>query len=69
MIKAIKFYINQFIDWCYFGKITSKIVCLDGGCASEIEYRSRNNELVGYWAYGCFDPAFPYPRGRKRPTK
>jgi hypothetical protein len=68
-LKRLRYQFNQFIDWGYFGKVTSKVKSWDGGCESEIEYRGRNNKVVGYWAYGYYDPFLPYPRGLKRPTK
>jgi hypothetical protein len=68
IFRRIRYYINKFIDWCYFGKITCKVISWDGGCESEIEFRGRNNEVVGYWAYGYYDPYMPYPRGLQRPT-
>lgn len=27
---------------------------------AEIEYTNDSGEIVGYWAYGSFDPAYPY---------
>lgn len=49
-----------FWQWLRFGKITSRVVCVDCGVASEIAYHGRNNKIVGYWAYGSFDPSYPY---------
>lgn len=46
--------------WARFGTITETVKSVDGGVASEIEYRGRGDKIVGYWAYGSFDPAFPY---------
>lgn len=43
-----------------FGNLEEVVKAVDGGVASEIEYRGRGGQLVGYWAYGSFDPAFPY---------
>lgn len=69
ILKRIRFYWNRFLDWCYFGNVTSHTKAIDGGVESEIEYRGRNNKIVGYWAYGSYDPSLPYPRGLQRPTK
>ena len=33
---------------------------------AEIEYRDKDNVLVGFWAYGSWDPYHPY-RGQRRP--
>ena len=35
----------------------------DGGYASEIEYKDENGIVVGYWAYGNYDPELPYQGG------
>jgi len=43
-----------------FGDITETIKSVDGGAVSEIEYRGRRGMIVGYWAYGHFDPSMPY---------
>lgn len=46
--------------WIRFGKIHSVIRSIDGDVASEIEYIDHYGKAVGYWAYGKFDPAYPY---------
>ena len=33
---------------------------IDGGAVSEVAYIGRFGRIVGYWAYGHFDPAMPY---------
>lgn len=43
-----------------FGEIRQEIRSIDGGVASEVAYYGRNGVLVGYWAYGSFDPWMPY---------
>ena len=30
------------------------------GVVSEVEYRDENGVVVGYWAFGSFDPNLPY---------
>lgn len=47
-------------QWLRFGDITETVKSVDGGVVSEVEYRGRGGLIVGYWAYGHFDPAFPY---------
>ena len=47
-------------QWLRFGQITETVKAVDGGVASEIEYRGRFGWVVGYWAYGHFDPSLPY---------
>lgn len=47
--------------WIRFGTITERVVGTAGHCVpAEIEYRGRRGKVVGYWAYGSFDPALPY---------
>lgn len=40
--------------------VTETIKAIDGGVPSEIEYRDESGEVVGYWAYGYYDPSLPY---------
>jgi hypothetical protein len=47
-------------QWLRFGDITETTKAVDGGVVSEVEYRGRNDKVIGYWAYGYFDPAYPY---------
>lgn len=49
--------------WFRFGKITARVVSHDGGYPSEIEYRDSDGYLIGYWAFGYFDPKLPYQGG------
>lgn len=57
MIRAFK----RFYRYTRFGKITERIVATAGHCVvSEIEYLDRNGKVVGYWAYGYYDPSLPY---------
>lgn len=49
--------------WWYSGRFSNlvpTIVSIDGGVVSEVEYRDVNGMVVGYWAYGHFDPNYPY---------
>lgn len=50
--------------WLRFGRITEHVLAVDGGVASEIELHDRFGRVVGYWAYGFYDPHFPY-RGQQ----
>jgi hypothetical protein len=51
-------------QWIRFGDITEKVVDFAGDhVVAEVEYRGRGGKLVGYWAYGYFDPAMPYQGG------
>ncbi|WP_157649546.1 hypothetical protein [Burkholderia ubonensis] len=51
---------KQFWQWLRFGDITEMVRTIDGGVVSELEYRGRRGKVVGYWAYGSFDPKLPY---------
>lgn len=51
--------------WLRFGKVRAETRSVDGGVVSEIAYIGRGGKIVGYWAYGSFDPAMPY-RYRRR---
>ncbi len=47
--------------WLRFGTISERVVAYAGDyIPAEIEYRGRHGRVVGYWAYGAFDPAYPY---------
>ena len=46
--------------------LTSTVVSVDGGCVSEEKF-SEGSEVVGYWAYGHYDPNYPYI-GQKKVT-
>lgn len=47
-----------------FGVITEKIVGFAGDhVVSEVEFYGRNHQVIGYWAYGSFDPSLPFQGG------
>ena len=55
------------VDWLWaryfvwrFGCIEERVVSVDGGVASEIAFTSADGTIVGYWAYGHWDPKLPY---------
>jgi len=60
--------INRFYDsegcpiccpFCCSKKIDDSIQSIDGGVISEIQYNcSRCKDIIGYWAYGYYDPYF-----------
>lgn len=52
--------IRALIRWLRFGNITTEVRAMDGSCASEVAYFGRFHRLIGYWAYGSFDPSMPY---------
>lgn len=40
-----------------FGKVTARVVGTAGhGVPAEIEYLDRNGRVVGFWAYGSWEP-------------
>jgi len=43
-----------------FGKITKRTVDTINGYPCEIAYYDRNGDMIGYWAYGYFDPEGKY---------
>lgn len=43
--------------------LISRVVSTIEGTACEIEYIDSAGNVVGYWAYGSFDPAYPYQGG------
>lgn len=52
--------IRRFWNWLRFGKVREEVRSIDGGVVSEIAIFDRRGRMVGYWAYGGFDPAYPY---------
>lgn len=43
-----------------FGKVTAVTKCTIEGIPAEIAYYDRRGRLIGWWAYGYFDPSMPY---------
>ena len=43
-----------------FGEITPVVVSTVNGIACEIAYHGGDGTIIGYWAYGSFDPSYPY---------
>ncbi len=47
--------------WIRFGKITSRITGTAGdNVPAEIEYLDRWGNVIGFWAYGSWQPGCPY---------
>lgn len=47
--------------WIRFGTLTLRVTGTAGdNVAAEVEYIGRFGRVVGFWAYGSFDPAYPY---------
>lgn len=44
-----------------FGKVAAHVTATAGhNVAAEIEYRDKNGRVVGFWAYGSWEPNSPY---------
>lgn len=56
--------IRRLKNYLRFGKIRSEIKSYDGGYVSEIAYYDKKGRMIGYWAYGEYEPYMPY-RGIK----
>ncbi len=52
--------VKRAVEWLRFGDIRAETRSVDAGVASEIAFIGRGGKTVGYWAYGSFDPSFPY---------
>ncbi len=53
--------LRRAINFARFGRVTSKVVgWIDGYQPCEIEYYDYLGRVIGYWAYGHFDPSYPY---------
>jgi hypothetical protein len=51
----------RFWRWLRFGKITERVTDYAGDhVVAEVEYRGRWGRVVGYWAYGHWDPSLPF---------
>lgn len=46
--------------WVRFGKVRNEIKDTINGIPCEIAFYGRKGRMIGYWAYGSFDPSFPY---------
>lgn len=53
-------FIKKLLFTLKYGKLTQNVVCTIGGHDCEIEYVDKNDRVVGYFAYGNFDPQLPY---------
>lgn len=56
MLRKIRKMWNQM----RFGSITSKPKEIINGAVAEEEFYDRHGKVIGYWAYGSFDPGLPY---------
>lgn len=58
--QPIALSLRRFWVWLRFGTIREEVRSVDGGVASEVAFIGRFNRVVGYWAYGHYDPSLPY---------
>lgn len=53
--------IGRLWRWIKWGKLRTETVATAGhDVPAEIQYLDRFGRVVGYWAYGSFDPSYPY---------
>jgi hypothetical protein len=57
---AIRKLIKKLYIYILFWRITQRTVDSINGLPCEIAYYDRNGEIIGYWAYGYFDPKGKY---------
>jgi hypothetical protein len=57
---AIQKLIKKLYIYIRFGRITQRTVDSINGRPCEIAYYDRNGKMIGYWAYGYFDPEGEY---------
>lgn len=43
-----------------YGKITETVTDSVDNIPCEISYYDCNGNVIGFWSYGSFDPAYPY---------
>jgi hypothetical protein len=56
----VPWWIHEICQRILLGKITDKITGTINGTACEVEYHGRFGMQVGFWAYGSFDPQYPF---------
>jgi hypothetical protein len=60
-MKKLRRILRRIYNRVRFGRVTAHITGTAGhNVAAEIEYRDKNGEVVGFWAYGSWDPSYPY---------
>lgn len=52
-------------DWIWEDELDLEVAeevirSIDANVVSEVEYLNKAGQRIGYWAYGYFDPNFPY---------
>lgn len=64
MLNHILRIIFTFIDFLRFGKVTRYVIADVAYVTSEYSFKNKKGEVIGYWAYGTFDPSLPYPTNK-----
>ncbi len=67
-LLLIAYHLHVLWNWIKWGKITSRPMTIDACVVSEIEYRDRFGRVIGYCAYGYWDPASTYQGDPVRPV-
>lgn len=57
---SIYFLIASVMFVILYGRVKKRFVADVANVTSEIEYTGRFGVVVGYWAYGFYDPRLPY---------
>lgn len=60
MINRTRKFFRKIYNRIRFGHVQLVVNCTSAGVVSEVMYIDSKGEIVGYWAYGHFDPSFPY---------
>lgn len=51
-------FMKKFFKFRY-GVVTACIAGVEAGHISEVAYKDLKGRLLGYWAFGSFDPSYP----------
>lgn len=60
MLKVLLKHTKRIYYRLRFGKVHYNVKSVDGSVPFEYEILDKNGNLVGYWAYGHYDPSLPY---------
>jgi len=54
------YFLVKVFNWIRFGKVSKRVKDMINYTVCEEEFYGRNNKVIGYWAYGYYDPSLPY---------
>ena len=59
---SISLLVLRFAFWLQWGKVYEGTYWMfhDQGLVCEMQYTNKKGKTIGYWAYGFYDPQFPY---------